>query len=354
MPKLAPPSVTPEAQRDLLAAALEFRAARPWEQMGDQETLCWEDPATGRLRMAVVLGIAGTMFGLAVYRGEHGIHFLLKTVLREDEGEPDLREGMEMDAVRIEFTKKSDLRPEDLAWLKAAGFKPEKGGDSPPWPCFRSFAPGLSEWFLDQSETEMMTADLRRMTGFARLLQANPRLYDDLPFGQFPFWPRHKPVTEPLALAELEWHQLSVPPRPAVPTFTLTAGELERVRALPQQARAVWEAGAAYTMDVIGEAPRPFYTKLGLAVDRETGFVLGIQVGRRDECLEHTAVRAAVEGMLKIGFRPKALHFVDDVTRDSFAPVAKQLDIGVTGGKELPMLLEAMQHLMETMGRMPV
>lgn len=351
MPKLTPPPVTPEAQRDLLAAALEFRAARPWEQRGDQETLCWEDPVTSRLRMAVVLGIAGTMFGLAVYRGEHGIHFLLKTVLRADEVEPDLREGMEMDAVRVEFTRKSDLQPEDLAWLKAAGFKPEKGGGSPAWPCFRSFVPGLSEWFLDQAETEMMTAALRRMTGFARLLQANPDIYHDLPFGQFPFWPRSKPAIEPLALAELDWHQLAVPPRPAVPAFTLPAEQMERLRGLKPQPRAVWEAGAAYTMDVIGEAPRPFYTKVGMAVDRETGFVLGIQVGHRDQCLEHTAAQAAVAGMLKIGFRPKALHFVDDAMRGAFAPVAQQLDIHVTGGEELPSLLEAMEHLMAARGR---
>ena len=350
MPKLTPPLVTVEAQRDLLAAALAFRAERPWDFMGDVETLGWEDPVTGRLRMGVVLGMGGTMFGLAVYRGEWGIHFLLKTLLREDEQEPEMRDACEMDAVRVEFTKKGDLQPEEIASLKVMGFKPEKG-TGPAWPCFRSFLPGMSEWFLDQAETEMMSADLRRVSGFARVLRANPDMFDGQPFGAFPFWPRHKPVTETLELAELEWHQLPLPPRPAPLAFPLTAEHFAQVRALPQQPRAVWEAGSAYTLDVIGEPPRPYYTRVGMAVDRQTGFILGIQAGGRDSSLEHTAARAVLEGMLKMGFRPRVLHMVDDAMRDAFAPVAQRLEIRVESGEELPSLLEAMQGLMEGMGR---
>lgn len=350
MKKLTPPPVTDEARRELLEAALTFRAQKPWAYMGDGETFCWEDPVTGRLRIGVVLGIGGTMFGLAVYRGKLGMHSVLKTVLGEDYVEPDIREGMEVDAVRVEFTKKGDLQPEDIAWLKAAGFKPDKG-NGPAWPCFRSFVPGFTEWFLDQAETETMTADLRRVTGFARVLQANPGLMDTHPFGTFPFWPRQKPVTEPLTAAELQWHPLTVPPPPVPPEFTLTPDQIAQLLALPQKPQGVWEAGAVYTMDAIGEPPRPFYTRVGLVVDRETGFVLAFQVGSRGLCLEYTAAQAAVDGMLKIGFRPKVLHLMDDTMRDAFEPVATQLDIQVTSGEELLALIEALQSMMAGMGR---
>lgn len=350
MVKLPFPSVTFEAQRELLAAALELRSLNPWITMGDQEMLAWEDPVTGRLRMGVVLGIAGTMFGLAVYRGELGIRFVLKTVLHEDDGQFDTREGAEMDAVRVEFTRKGDLQPEDLALLKAVGFKPEKG-ISPPWPCFRSFLPGLSEWPLDQAETEMMTADLRRMAGYTRVLQAQPELLDGRPVDEFPFWPRNKPVTEPLTAAELTWHRLSVPPRPAPSPFIVPAEAVGRLRALPQQRGAAWEVDAAYMLHAIGEAPRPYYTRMGLAVDRKTGIVCGMYLGKRAQCLEHTAAAAIVEGMLKVGFRPKVLHLFDDAMRDVIQPVAAELEMKVTVGEPLYAFEEAMGSLMQAMER---
>jgi len=146
MPKLAPPPpVATETWRALLAAASDFAARQPWESMYDSDVVGLIDPVTGETRIATVLGNAGEVFAAVFYRHAAGLRWILQML--DDAPDPeDFNTADGMDCLKLEFVPKRELCKEDLAMLKAAGFKP--AGKGSVWPQFRSSDPGWHPWHI--------------------------------------------------------------------------------------------------------------------------------------------------------------------------------------------------------------
>ena len=163
MPKLAPPPpVAPESWRALLAAAIDFAALEPWAFARDRDPVGLLDPITGEIRIGHVLGNGGEVFAAVFYR-RAGLRWILS--MFGDTPDPgDFNNADGMDCLKVEFVSKRELWKEDLAGLKAAGFKP--AGNGPVWPQFRSSEPGWHPWHINQAEADQLVADLPRLTAF--------------------------------------------------------------------------------------------------------------------------------------------------------------------------------------------
>src|SRR2546422_922833 len=156
MPQFAPPPpVVPETWRALLDAASDFAATAPWEYMYDSDVVGLIDPATGETRIGTVLGNAGEVFAAIFYRRATGLRWILQ-MLNDAPDPENLNTAEGIDALKLEFVPKRELRTEDLAMLNAAGFKPK--GKGAVWPQFRAAEPGWHPWHINQREADELLA----------------------------------------------------------------------------------------------------------------------------------------------------------------------------------------------------
>lgn len=222
------PTVELPIWRALLSMAEDLERWAPWEFASDLDCVGLLDAEDGDYRFAHVLGNAGEVFGALIYRWR-GIAWLLKA-LREDFDPHDLSALEEMDCLKLEFVPKRELAKEDLAVLKAAGFKPRGRGSR--WPQFRSTLPGWHPWHIDPSEADQLVQDLPRLMAFLKLLESDLSLFDERSDDELPFLPAKLPG-RPLVLDDLSWRRCVRLPDPPLPSFDPPPSELDPLRSLP-------------------------------------------------------------------------------------------------------------------------
>src|SRR3990167_1021239 len=131
------PEVSYQIWRPLYAAVSEFGKLEPWDLMDDDEIFGIQDPATGGMGYACVLGALGEIFDLCVYRGAQGFDFHQ----RMQKGEVDWDGGDligEQDALMAEFADRQFLGKADLEVIRNLNLQ-FRGANS--WPVFRSYLP---------------------------------------------------------------------------------------------------------------------------------------------------------------------------------------------------------------------
>jgi hypothetical protein len=337
--KLVPPTVPLELWRELLEAAVVFQKMAPWKWMGDSETF-WVSNERG-VRMVSVMGGMGEVYGLVSYRGEAGASVLMRLLSGEMSPE-DQEMCFAQDALLMDFSFLKDLRKEDRAILDRAGFKPGPGRPKR-FPVFGSHKPGYVPWFIDESEGRVLLEDLVAATRFAKLIEAQPGLLDGRDDGEFAFL--SGPGTDPLTLDQIEWRKvLPVPPLKDPPVDPVKLGA-PAVRALKQQMKTGWEVASFYSHDRILESPRPYYAKVALAVDAETGRVLQPLIGGAKQTLAETAAKVILAAIQAVGFRPGIIGLDSYSLSKALEPLATALDIRMIVLEELPMLDQARRSL---------
>src|SRR5258708_9447468 len=149
-----PPSVPLPVWQELLVAANAFRTVQPWAWLDDADIFALIDD-DGRPWFPSVLGAAGLVFGLALYRGESGLRFLLETAATLEDSPRDA--AFMQDALLLEWGAKQDLAPQYLAVLAALGHRP-RPRERHAWPSFRSHSPGWLPCHFDEAEARALTA----------------------------------------------------------------------------------------------------------------------------------------------------------------------------------------------------
>ena len=232
-----PPAVAPETWRALFATADAFAALTPWKTLYDSDAVGLAGPGNGGARIGCVLGHAGQVFGAVIYRRPAGLRWIL-SMLDDAPAEPDLASAEGIDCLKLEFVSKGELRKEDRAVLKAAGYT--AAGRGPVWPQFRSAEPGWHPWFINQAEAEQLLGDLPRLTAFCGLHRAQADRFARVDPGELPFLPVPLPERA-LVWADLNWQPLIPPPGHELAPFRATAEQLEHLRALAPVPGATYE-----------------------------------------------------------------------------------------------------------------
>ena len=205
------PTVPLDLWRELYQAAARFQLLAPWQWMDDTHILGINNEHG--VRLLSVLGNMGEVFGLAGYRGSAGANFLLR--LRRGDFAPESPDAcFYQDALLADFVPRKDLRKEDRAIIQQLDFQPPARKPKL-FPEFQSHKPGYVPWFIDEAEARVLLDNLRKAVPFAELLRTNPTIYDSRQENEFPFFPAA--VTEPLTLAQFEWHTIAPVPPPADP-----------------------------------------------------------------------------------------------------------------------------------------
>ncbi|MBI3850141.1 MAG: hypothetical protein HY298_07610 [Verrucomicrobia bacterium] len=350
------PQVSAETWRPLIAAADDFNRLAPWEWMHDSHVIGLRHPATNEVLFGSILGRLRSVFALLVYRNDTGRRWLLNTILND--GEPGGLEredtAFEQDLVKAEFVPKRELVKEDRAMLAAAGYSPANKRRRV-WPQFRSLVPGGYPWHLTQAEAETLRFALPRVAAVARLMRAQPRVWDDHCDGQIGFVPDdYDPAAGELRAEQLDWQPMIPPPEPTPELVSFEEATLARLSKLTQAKGFHLELDVTYASFPIADADRPRFPKLAMAVDRASGFVGGFHLGdfkdRDGAAALGTVLRDA---LTQLGHRPETIRVQRPRVAAMLSGVAKGLGIPVLLDDELGELNFARQSMEQHFSRVP-
>jgi hypothetical protein len=347
MPKLAPPPpVTPETWRALLAAAADFAALEPWEFAYDSDVVGLIDPATGETRIATVLGNAGEVFAAVFYRRAAGLRWILQML--SDTPDPEgFNNADGIDCLKLEFVPKRELCKEDLALLKAAGFKP--AGKGSVWPQFRSADPGWHPWHINQTEAGQLLTNLPRLTAFCKMFEEHPDLFDERDTTEIPFLPAVLP-DRPLTPKDLDWRPLLPPPVTGLDPFQAPADQLEQLRARKRTPGMTCEfdstllPGGSFV-----ENGRPCFGRVSLLVETGRGLVLGMDVQSGALTPGEAAGRSLLKSLLMAPSLPDKIVIGGSRLRSVLQPLCDALQIQLWPASSLPALEAAVAALSRQM-----
>jgi hypothetical protein len=334
------PEVPLETWRELYFAADELCGLALWECMGDAELLGLEHPHTGEPMLGAVLGGLGEVFGFAIYYGPKGLRWVLEVALGDVDEMEMIENFFEASALKVQFVAKSALTPEEKRRVKKLGFQPA-GKGARRWPTFESMRPGCVPWHLDGTEAELLLDALPRLTALGAAVRP---LYeeDEVPLADgFAFWPKDRALGEPLRREEVDWRRLSVPPEPAPKPFAADEPTEDALKRLAQAPALVLEVDAFAGREAIAEGERPWFTKMGVAVEGQSGMIAGMEMGTSpDEPLEMIAGRALLAAMHALHARPRAVRLRQARMRQALEPLADRLGIRLELRNNLSMVAE--------------
>ena len=333
----------------LYHAADGIRSQEPWEFIPPDVLLQVEHPVSGDPVYASVMGDMGEIFGLSIHHGPWAEYLLLKAFVDGDDRL--MSENIHrMDLLKVEFVKKSELTKLEKDRLKKLDFRPSGAVSGPCWPHFDIMKEGSIPLPPDSADAALLLSLLPR---FAAMLEAiNLHLLEDpeaLTEG-IGVWPEGRSLEQPLAWTDIVWRELVIPSRPAVESCTVDESTLAELSALPQ-AKTLIELDAFAGFSSVDEGPRPFFVKVGLALDVESKKIVGVEVGRSGtDSLESIAGRLLVETIGTMKSRPREVRVPQDVLLSALQPLTAALNIKLRYIKHLPGLEDAKERMSENLG----
>ncbi len=255
--------------RRLYQAASAFKEAAPWEWMSEADVFGIQDPESGQLGYASVMGMAGEHFALAVYLGSEGLEGFWRI---HREGIRELESLLEVPQLQASWEDRQELRREDLEVIKALGLK-FRGRKA--WPMFRSYVPGFLPWFLTAEEARFLTFALEQALDVALRVRESPDLLNPLREGIYL-------VRVPTQQGEvLTWRDewLTPPPPQTPPPPTIPKADVAAARHLPRRNILLEVELFAMPAPVREkEDPRPYFLYNLMAVEARSGYIVGTKL----------------------------------------------------------------------------
>lgn len=347
----APPRVTAETARALVAAAHQVFQLTPWKFMDDRHLVGLRDDLTGELRVATVMGSLGEVFGVAVNRGPSGLGWIHKLATRQNDPEDPAAYMEALDALKAEWVKKSEMEAPDLALLTAAGFKP--AGHGCVWPKFQSSSPGWVPWFVTELDARQLTADLAKMARLAELFLRTPALFATCKRGEIAVVPAG---TGPLRSDQIEWLPMVPPPTPVLTPVRFSAAEAAQLGALPVRADTVFEFTAPLVPEMAymdAEVGRPCLGRLALLSDRASYFIFSCEALGGHRPLAELTGSVLKQGLVAAGVRPQAIHVDREELVAVLQPACAAIGIPVRQVEKLPAAHDAVANLTGKLAQTP-
>ncbi len=253
----------------LYEAAGRLKETAPWEWMEEVDVFGVQDPETGEVGYVSIMGMLGEHLALALY---YGAVALRQFWVYQDMGPMARPESLlEMRHLQASFEDRAELSDDDRAQIKGLGLK-YRGRQA--WPMFRSYRPGYCPWHLEASEVRFLTHAIDQALVMASRLRQDPNALG--PGGE----DRYLVRVPHDGAGPLTWEDEMRPLPPEEPQ-TLRVGmdlaALEALKRLPQS-DVTLEADLSLVPICIGErGERPYFPYLLMAVERQSGIVLGAE-----------------------------------------------------------------------------
>ncbi|MBO8165208.1 MAG: hypothetical protein H0Z34_16105 [Brevibacillus sp.] len=322
----------------LYEAAIAFKKLECWNWMDDTDLFGVQNPETGEIGYCCVLGALGEVFALNVYLGSEGLEGMYR--IQEGSIETDKLLYIQK-CLQASFENRDALEQRDRNEIKQLGLK-FRGANA--WPMFRSYEPGFFPWFLQADQVRFLTVALEQACHMAVRVKENPFLLQPPNKGMYLVRVQREDGTW-----EDEWLKPDpIPVKPPVKVKYQDELHLKRISDAVQRKLGAWEVDCFFAPFPIRDKERPYYPRMTMWIDRDTGYVYGFHILKGRDNLEEF-IQHFLQLIEKSGGKPQRIFVSNMETYDLFELTAKALKIKIERVPVLFRLEEAKQGMLESM-----
>lgn len=335
--------VSPDQWTRLVELANEFQELKPWEWMYDADFFGVKTPAHPEICYGSILGAAGMLFGLTAYIGQEGLFAFLDTA---DGYIHPLDFRYMQKCLMGTYETKKDLADVDLDIFKHAGL-PLKGAKLQP--IFRSYEPGILEWYLDEPwQAQLMIDMFEAALYIAPIAKVEPA--------------RLAPEDEKFVLLLTAedtdqgrvWREsfftLDEPHMDKCAPLPCDEIRLQRLKSATEKSETSWEADLFFSPTPIfeSEEQRPFYPRMAMLIDTEDGMLLhfGMDEDNKGPAFFQEVFLQTLE---KAKIRPKTVYVSRVETEAAIKNAAEMLGVTVELVEELHLIVQLREELQDSL-----
>ncbi|OIO06738.1 MAG: hypothetical protein AUJ52_11740 [Elusimicrobia bacterium CG1_02_63_36] len=335
-----PPAVSDATWVKLYDTFTHFAELKPWQDFDDDSLFAVQDPVTGQMGYACILGALGQVLSLCLYRGTGGFDVHQRMQRGEIDQDTDDIFALQ-DALMAETTARKELQAADLAVIRDLGlkFRGRRG-----WPLFRSHLPGHLPWHLTEQEAVFLAFALRCAGDAVEGVRAGRIHLDAQPERVYAYFPA---AGNPGFTARWEPYPVHRPEPPA--PLSLPTDKLNALAAF--EADAPWEVQAFFIPAPIMDRERPYFARYLLLAHAPSGYILNALAVSPEHPVHQTIAEAVVQAIEKNGRKPSELHVHEDPLVAALSPLGKALGLRVKAKRFLPAIQEAKDGLIEAMAK---
>lgn len=257
-----------EKLAELYAATIEFKKAKPWEWMSEEDLICVENPQDKTIGYCSIMGSSGVHFALAVYLGYEGIA-ALEYFKNNSDTISSHQTLFYQDCLMCSLENRDLLENSDLKEIKSLGLS-FMGKNA--WPQFRRYEPGFYPWFINEDECVFLTHALRQTLKVANQIKQKKLQLNST---------NGKTILRKSSNlnGELSWESTDY--KIQIPKITYRYVEIEdellihRLKKLPKSG-IVLEAEACYLPMTVqeGRDERPYFPRAFILADANSGQII--------------------------------------------------------------------------------
>lgn len=306
---------------NLYSLADNYRKLAPWQWMGDIDIFAVSVAEAGEMGYCSVLGEAGEMFGLAVYKGNAGLKTLLQIMQSKID---DSTVIYEQRSVLLSLEDRKDLSDMDYIQIAVSGisFRGRKA-----YPAFRSFEPGHVPWHLTEQEAQWMCQVLEQAMIVAMQVKEHPQLLSGRTDERI-LCRTTKRKGKPTQWVE-EWIHMEVPVEDK-PEHALHISEIKLagLKKKMKRSSAMWEFDlffAPYNIQE-NEDDRPFFPRFVICMNAQSGLVMQHDVVGLGDVAAHLQLHI-VKTMESVGILPEGILVQNDDVYRMIQPLCHVLKV---------------------------
>lgn len=275
----------------------------PWNWMYEVDVFGIHDEYTDNLHYCSILGANYVEKGLAMYKGRSGFAVFEEQFKHLPES-TYISDIIHQNCITLSFKDYNHLTATDRHILASCGYSLNQRDL---FPVFRDFTPGLVPWRLEKvSQAMFLSEALEQVIWIAEHVKRDSDLLDYIGSGKS-LLVRKSKREEDHKSWENEWVEVR-PYIAAKPNI-----KINRIFLLSNLSNSTVQS-SSWLIDIFyfpnplgGPKERPYYPQMLIAVDIETGRIIGHDLFKPKELLESLQVRL-VEIFKRIGHKPRKIY----------------------------------------------
>ncbi|MFO7953108.1 MAG: SEC-C metal-binding domain-containing protein [Bacillota bacterium] len=329
----------------LFSAARNFKEAKCWEWMDDNDLFGVKDPESEEVAYCSIMGKLGEHFALGAYLGAEGLYSFLR--MQDSANPEEMREHyFGQKCLMASFEDREQLSERDRSIIKEIGLK-FRGRKQ--WPLFRSLKPGYYPWYITAWECRFLTVCLEQALEVARLCFESKTILD-----------RFEKDRELMLLRTLqdkgqetvwvnEYHLPEVFSKEYSVYGISDEVTLRRLLNSLEKGSATWEVDLFYSLMPVQEKKddRPYFPIIFLVADLSTGLLIGYTMLMDLKAEANEITETLINSIQSSEKIPNRIVAEKEETRFFLDKICSQLDIKLELVDQLQMIPEARAELLK-------
>jgi hypothetical protein len=333
-----------QTMQALFKLTADIHAARPWDNLTEDELIVFQEPPSGELCFCSAMGALGQAHAVQIYIGVASYFWFQKLHAGEAASIGDYLANQH--SVFVHFVSPSELTAPDRELAKAMGHPLTRGTDAP---LFRTIRPGYHPWYVTESEARVLARGLQSILVTADYLATNRD--DDLWIDE-DVYPFVRLFEKPDRLE----YTINLIPGPTQTPIMPKLPELDQDRIQSILDRSFPSAGILevdhfYSAARIGDKhDRKACMRVALAIDSKTALAFPPQVGAPEDSTGEMLRQVVLDAVEAKRALPVAIHVRNREFKILLDQLAETLGFRVKVRDSLPALEFAKSEMQLMLG----